>query len=212
MRFGRLLLPSKVELRAIGGPIRIGGDLIITPGGGYTGNDAFVASTFVAGSIDIMTSDPIRGFFRKSDLHMVGSEVATLEVASQDIGIRQNPLHEFVFGTLTLGSDAGPAYVRLVDLHNNAPLLSPEALYLRGAVDGTANTLSLLNGSTLEIGNFSVYARLNGAWTDLHSLFPPGVDLIAYQDGFLFIPSPGSWIPVGLAALYVSRRRRVAGP
>lgn len=137
------------------------------------------------------------------------------EVAGEDNGLPgdPNPTGNFGLGQMVIGSEAaasrgGPTVVELLDVIDNGGSADTEALYLYG-LGGDAG-LRILDGATLIIHNINVYyfdPDIDG-FVHLNSLFEPGQDVIAFEDGLVRIPAPATGVLALLGAPLLMRRRR----
>lgn len=137
------------------------------------------------------------------------------EVAGQDNGlpVDPNPAGNFGMGQMVIGSDAvptrgGSTVVELLDVIDNGGSADTEALYLYG-LGGDAG-LRILDGATLIIHNINVYyfdPDIDG-FVHLNSLFEPGEEVIAFEDGLVRIPTPATGLLALLGAPMLARRRR----
>jgi hypothetical protein len=140
---------------------------------------------------------------------MNGSGIQFLEVGGLDLGpVTPGNNGNFGFGQLLIGSVGNAVSVQLLDVYDNGNRGQRvnEALYLFGL--GGPDGLVLRGGSTLFLDNLSVYARENGRWVHLNSLFGPGDSVISYSGGFLHLPSPGALGLLGGLGMIAARRRR----
>ena len=138
-----------------------------------------------------------------------------MEVAGADLGVNGASSGNFGMAQLIVGNVGVDTTLTLVDLIDNNAAHDPEALYLFGS--GGLDGLQILGGSTLVLGDIPVYAFLDGAWEDLHTLFGPGDTVVAFtttsgtNDGFLalslVIPVPSA-LPMGMAVLTLLAARR----
>ena len=140
-----------------------------------------------------------------------GSGLQLFEVAGLDLGpINPGNNNNFGIGRLVLGTDISASALQLTDLIDNGHRgVIPEALYIFGIGQGTLfDSLDLRGGSTLYLDNINVYARENGNWIWLNSLFGPGQSVVPYAGGYLHLPSPGAIPLLSVAGLWATRRRR----
>ncbi|WP_428389967.1 LamG-like jellyroll fold domain-containing protein [Mucisphaera sp.] len=117
-------------------------------------------------------------------------DVSYLEVAGQSLGVQVVDGQTFGIGRLeVLGNSEGlPTTLRLRDaFDNDADPQSIDSLYLYGLNGGEG--LMLQGGSVLELSGISAYAKINGLLTELASLFPAGVQQIAFGGGFIRLNS-----------------------
>ncbi len=118
---------------------------------------------------------------------MIGSGTQLLEVGGEYIGMPSGPVSgNFEIGQLSVGQPAQANIVQLVDNidNGNRGFSGVEALYLQG-FPGSENGLRILGGSTLVIQNVQVYAQESDLWVHINGLFPPGVNQIPYDQGFI---------------------------
>ncbi len=119
-------------------------------------------------------------------VHFDGTGTQMLEVGGEDLWtLVDRDLPNFGFGQLVIGQDLGPTTVLLLDVidNGNRPESDTEALYLYGL--GGPQGLRILGGSTLVINNINVYTMIDGEWLHINTLFPPGVEAVAYDGGFI---------------------------
>jgi hypothetical protein len=139
-----------------------------------------------------------------------------LEVGGIDVGpINPGNSGNFGIGRIEVGTIATPATLQLLDLFDNGNRGGnlPEALYLHGLGQGTPfESLALHGGSTLYLDNINVYARENGNWIWLNSLFGPRQTVVAYGGGYLHLPEPGVAAMLAAAGIAACRRRRPGRP
>ena len=135
-----------------------------------------------------------------------------MEVAGQDLGDTVTS-GNFGMMQLIIGAPGVQTNVFLTDIYDNDALGQdiPEALYLFGA--GGIDGLEIYGGSKLFLGNLPVYAFLDGAMVDLHSLFGPGETIIPFEasgenEGFLVIPEPTTISLLSIGALTFLLRRK----
>ena len=120
-------------------------------------------------------------------LHMVGVSTQSLEVGGENIGVPAGAVSgNFEIGQLIVGQTGQANIVHLGDQVDNGNRggSGVEALYLQG-FPGSANGLRILGGSTLVIENINVYTTESDTWVHINSLFGPGVNQIAYDQGFI---------------------------
>ncbi|MFN7610023.1 MAG: hypothetical protein ACK5QX_03670, partial [bacterium] len=135
-----------------------------------------------------------------------------LEVGGRDVGA-MDPANNgnFGIGRIEVGLPGAPASLQLLELFNNGNRGSnlPEALYLYGIGQGTPlESLVLHSGSILYLDNINVYARENGQWIWLNSLFGTCQTGVPYGGGDLHLRCPGAAALVVLAGVVAARRRR----
>ncbi len=135
-----------------------------------------------------------------------------LEVAGLDLGpISPGNSGNFGLGRVELGTATVGVSVQILDLFNNGNRgqNQNEALYIFGLGQATnEDSLVLRSGSVLYIDNLNVYARENGNWIWLNSLFGPGQTVVAYGQGYLHLPSPGGASLIAALGMATWRRRR----
>lgn len=161
----------------------------------------------------------------------VGSGLQTLEVGGAQLGALADgaiATNNFAIGRLTVGGSGAINQLELADAINNGHRGTGgrEALYLNG-VDGvggaqSGNGLRILGGSTLVLDGIDLYTTESGAWLHVNTLFAPGVNRIAYDQGWIAldisgvpaVPEPERWslMLCGVAALGMLSRRRRAQP
>lgn len=161
----------------VGGGLRMGdaGGLMLT-------NDGLVVC---AGDVFYNTTDETRFDAEGGTLQMHGAGPHRLEIAGEDLGANGSSAGNFGIGQLIVGSDTDTTLVGVVDCidNGNRGANVAEALYLYGIAGGDG--LRILNGSTLVLAEFNVYANIGGVMTDLQALIPGGLDTIAFDQGFL---------------------------
>ena len=209
-------------------------DLAITPNVAVTVQDlnssvSFSRSLFLAGGtlslpasgrvtigkhLYNQTSDEGAANLSQIVLKFEGPGLHLFEVGGMDVG-PINPINNgnFGIGRIEVGLPGVAASLQLLDLFNNGNRGGnlPEALYLFGVGQGTPfESLALHGGSTLYLDNINVYARENGNWIWLNSLFGPGQTVVAYGGGYLHLPEPGVAAMLAVAGIVASRRRRVS--
>lgn len=139
----------------------------------------------------------------------IAASTQWFEVAGADLG-NVAAAENFGLAQLVVGDAAAATQVVLTDLIDNGNRSSSEALYLLGS--GGLDGLQLLGGSMLVIGDIPVYALIDGAMVDLHSLFAPGETFIRFDergsDGFIAIPEPATLSLLMLGGLAIVRRRK----
>ncbi len=147
-------------------------------------------------------------------LSMTNPGLHFLEVAGLDVGpVNPGNNGNFGIGRIVVGTPTQSATLQLLDLIDNANRGGNlgEALYIFGVGQGTSqDALVLQGGSTLYLDNINVYARENGNWIWLNSLFGPGQTVVAYGGGYLHLPEPGVAAMLAVAGIAASRRRRVS--
>ncbi len=188
---GNMLLDSGSLTISAGATLTVGGDMTFR----YTTETNLAASS--------------------ARLHLNGnhaySDPQLFEIGGMDAGnVNPGNSGNFGFGQLILGEVGSPTVVQLLDVIDNGNRggggLVPEGLYLFGL--GGPDGLILRGGSILIIDNLNVYTTENNAWVHINSLFPPGVAMIPYGDGFIELPAPGgAAFGVGLGVLILARRR-----
>ncbi len=176
---GNLLLGSSITLAAPnGGTVRIGGHFLHEHGEPADSN------------LDL----------GNATVECVG-EWQALEVAGAEYGPVPPPVQGQNFGyrQLVVGQPDRASVVELVDLYENLDPFFSDALYLWGVEDvggaGGVDGLRILGGSTLVIGNLSVYARLDVdaagqtdgvmEWVRINNLIGAGERRVAFDQGFI---------------------------
>ncbi len=142
-------------------------------------------------------------------IHMDGTGTQFFEVAGLDLGpVSPGNNGNFGLGQLIVGDTNQQIFLQLLDVYDNGNRgqRSNEALYLYGL--GGPDGLVIRGGSTVFLDNLNVYARENGRWVHLNSLFGPNDSVIGYSGGFLHLPSPGTLGLLAVGGLFASRRRR----
>lgn len=121
-----------------------------------------------------------------------GAAAQACEVGGADHGPLGSTASNFGFGQLVAGRSDLPTTVALLDATDNGNRISSqaEALYLYG-LEGE-DGLRVLGGSTVIIDSVNVYAHVSGTMTHLNALFPVGVDVIPFDQGFLQLNQPGA--------------------
>lgn len=119
--------------------------------------------------------------------------VTTLEVAGLDLGDSpEGWIDNFALGTLEVGGDT-PALARLVDDFDNQPdTVDSEALYV--------DRLVVHEGSTLDVGSFSVYYQ----HAEIAGSVSPGMGRMVQV-----VPEPQRWLLAAAALLSLWTLRRV---
>jgi len=213
MLFGELLLTDALNLSVADGTSEavVGGgfhldptsDLAIT--GGATVRIAGDFSYEYTADSKLNADDGILHF------HTAGGH--QLEVGGLDLTVGGSTSGNLGLGRLVVGDDGAGASVTLVNLYDNLNPGGPEALYLYGS--GGLDGLEIRGNSMLVIGDVPVYAWIDGAMVDLHSLFGDDDVIIPFQDGggfndgWIAIPEPATLGLLAIGALVMVRRRRV---
>jgi len=158
------------------------------------------------------TTDEATANLTQTILQFASPGLHLLEVGGRDLGA-MDPANNgnFGIGRIEVGLPGAPASLQLLELFNNGNRGSnlPEALYLYGIGQGTPlESLVLHSGSILYLDNINVYARENGQWIWLNSLFGTSQTVVPYGGGYLHLPSPGAAALVVLAGVVAARRRR----
>jgi hypothetical protein len=190
---GNMLLDSGSLSISAGATLTVDGNMTFR----YTDETTLTASSAILHLNGIGTLDEPQHF-----------EIGGLDAGNMNPGNNGN----FGFGQLVVGDFGNTNVVQLLDVIDNGNRGAlrgggaPEALYLFGL--GGPDGLILRNGSTLIIDNLNVYTTENNQWVHINSLFPQGVTLIPYSNGFIELPSPGSSLVAALFLGSFARRRR----
>jgi len=180
---GDFTLPRNVSLTAtdLTSAVSVNGSLFMSSGNVSVGGGAVLGLT---GSLSFSYTDPTKLSARTGILELVGTDRQYMEVGGNDGGAVTPANNNFGWGQMIIGQRGQRATVELVDLYNNSTAsANTEALYLFGL--GGPPGLKIVDGSTLIIHNINVYAWEEGTWVDLHSLFPPGVGVIRFDQGWV---------------------------
>ena len=131
--------------------------------------------------------------YETGNSYLADGGIQELEVDCYDAGVfASSHPDNFGFDQMIVGGPNESAAVFLVDYvdngNRNGPVGPAEALYLFGK-DGE-DGLRLLNGSILYMGGLNVYVMLGGVMTDLTTLFGPDVEVISFDEGWLYLDRP----------------------
>ena len=142
----------------------------------------------VAGNLSFATQTESNFSTEAGLVQMNGSGVQLLEVGGEDLGVNGATAGNFGIGQLSAGTPAQPTKVVLLDGVNNGNHGvggAHEALYLFG-INGQ-DGLNIELNSVVVLYGIQAYAfeSSSGQQTHLNSLFSPGVNQVAYDQGFL---------------------------
>ncbi|MCA9277761.1 MAG: hypothetical protein H6815_03135 [Phycisphaeraceae bacterium] len=106
-----------------------------------------------------------------------------LEIGGEDIGVPTGPVTNNFELTALRVEGSNESELRLVDMLDNGNRASTgaEALYL--------SSLSILNGATLQLGQYEAYLDQGTQWISLRDLVPSGQSCVAFDAGFICIES-----------------------
>ncbi|MFW6145987.1 MAG: PEP-CTERM sorting domain-containing protein [Planctomycetota bacterium] len=210
LRFGDLAMTNATDISADGpGSTLAARSLMLDALAAVSVTDG--AEIDLAGSLQNDMTDPAAFDMDTGVLRIDGTDSAWLEVAGQDLGDGVSS-GNFGMMQLAVGSPGQSVTVVLTDIYDNDGLGQDdrEALYLFGS--GGLDGLALYGDSQLVIGDVPVYALLDGAVVELHSLFGPGETMVPFTTtgsrGMLVIPEPATLSLLAVGALASIRRRR----
>ncbi|NLF29864.1 MAG: PEP-CTERM sorting domain-containing protein [Planctomycetes bacterium] len=210
LRLGDLAMTAGMDISAdgLGSTLAVRSLMLDAPASVTVTDGAEIA---LAGSLQNDMTDPVAFNMDTGLLRVGGAASAWLEVAGQDLG-GSVAAGNFGIMQLVAGAPDESVTVFLTDLYDNDGLGQDrrEALYLFGS--GGLDGLALYGQSELVIGDVPVYAWIDGAMVELHSLFGPGDTIVPFttsgSDGLLVIPEPATLSLLALGALVAIRRRR----
>jgi len=212
LRFGDLAMTSGMDIKAGGLESKIAvSSLTLDTSAAVKMTDG--AAFEVAGSFQNAMTNAAAFGMDTGILRFCGVGSAWMEAAGQDAGDSITSgnfgMMQLVIGAPTLAATK----VFLTDIYDNDGLGQDgrEALYLFGS--GGIDGLELYGGSQLILGDVPVYAFLDGAMVNLHSLFGPGERIIPFNasggnEGFLVIPEPATMLLLAWGGAVLLRRRR----
>ena len=179
----QIILEDPTSILDVGGSLMMESCLLEATGG---------ATLAVGGHVTFDQTEETDLDLQSGILWMDGSGIQYLEVGGEDLWTftdRNTP--NFGYGQLIVGQEEQSTIVELVDVVDNGNRTEggTEALYLYGL--GGPQGLRILGGSTLVIANINVYAKVQGEWLHINTLFPPGVDAIEYDHGYIMLHQEG---------------------